>query len=453
MLLIAGTISTSSEFEVVQRNLTMTYTGGQGLTVSPGQEAPSAVLSHVRIVNHEISAITLNSSGFDPEFDGGVDDVSVLLDSEGGFQPVDFILGIEYLGHEPFDTFSIIGGTAGTDASDWSVEFHNGSGEWNTTAYFDMGLDNTLNFSSLNVRVTPANQSVAHSFEEGHSVTLNIMSQDGYMYEHTLTVRIPQIHGFELTEPMDESYGIQPSETISIGIKFTNSGNGDERFEFEFDDSELPDGWVRTGATSHTMGPFVDTTHTISVSAPANASDENFKIYMSVRDKANNTYPDIEIHVQISMPVLSIVSHELYSGGVDAVSGQMTLFSVIVKNEGLVDAQMVQLNGTLCKDLNCNDPTAVNDTDIRDVPANSEVMFEIALDLSNINPATYYVQFELNQTGFDSVEEYDSDQIKVRTPPVEGTTDWIGWLLGALLVAALLLLTRGGGRRRSSAPF
>jgi len=83
MLLIAGTIDTSSEFEVVQRNLTMTYTGGQGLTVSPGQEAPLAVLSHVRITNHEISAITLNSSGSDPGFDGGVDDVSVLLDSEG----------------------------------------------------------------------------------------------------------------------------------------------------------------------------------------------------------------------------------------------------------------------------------------------------------------------------------------------------------------------------------
>jgi hypothetical protein len=46
MLLIAGVIDTSSEFEVVQRNLTMTYTGGQGLTVSPGQEAPLAVLSH-----------------------------------------------------------------------------------------------------------------------------------------------------------------------------------------------------------------------------------------------------------------------------------------------------------------------------------------------------------------------------------------------------------------------
>ncbi|MEC8914061.1 MAG: hypothetical protein VYA52_02430, partial [Candidatus Thermoplasmatota archaeon] len=79
--------------------------------------------------------------------------------------------------------------------------------------------------------------------------------------------------------------------------------------------------------------------------------------------------------------------------------------------------------------------------------------FDIALDLTSIDPNTYYIQFELNSSGFDSVEEYASDQIKVRSPAIEETTDWIGWLLGALLVVALLLLTRGGGRRRSSAPF
>ena len=454
MLLIAGMIDTYSEFEVIQRNLTMTYTGGQGITVSPGQEAPPAILSHVRVANHELSAITLNSSGSDPEFNGSADDVRVLLDSEGGFEPVEFILGIEYLGHEPFDAFSIIGGTAGTDASDWLVEFHNGSGEWNTTAYFDMGLDNTMNFSNLNVRVTPANQSVAHSFEEGHSVTLTITSQDGYMYDHTVTVRIPQIHNFDLWEEIDETYGIQPGETISIGIKFSNSGNGDERFEFEFDDSELPEGWVRTGATAHTLGAFTDTTHTLSVSAPANASDEDFRIYVSIRDKANNTYPDIEIHVKTSMPVLSIESHQLYSGGVDAVSGQVELYSVVVRNDGLIDAQMVQLNGTLCTDLNCNDPpTGVTGTDTRDVPAGSEVVFEIALDLTSTDPKTHYIQLELNNSGFDSVEDYDSFQVKIRSPAIEETTDWIGWLLGALLLVALLLLTRGGGRRRSSAPF
>jgi uncharacterized repeat protein (TIGR01451 family) len=174
---------------------------------------------------------------------------------------------------------------------------------------------------------------------------------------------------------------------------------------------------------------------------------------MSVRDKANNTYPGIEIHVQTSMPALSIESHQLYSGGVDAVSGQTALYMVVVKNDGLIDAQMVQLNGTLCENLACTQLTGVDGTDIRDVPANSEVVFEIALDLSNTEPDTYYIQFELNSSGFDSVEEYNSDQIKVRSPPIEETSDWIGWLLGALLVIALLLLTRGGGRRRSAAPF
>ena len=80
-------------------------------------------------------------------------------------------------------------------------------------------------------------------------------------------------------------------------------------------------------------------------------------------------------------------------------------------------------------------------------------MFDIALDLTSTDPKTHYIQLELNNSGFDSVEDYDSFQVKIRSPAIEETTDWIGWLLGALLLVALLLLTRGGGRRRSSAPF
>ena len=118
----------------------------------------------------------------------------------------------------------------------------------------------------------------------------------------------------------------------------------------------------------------------------------------------------------------------------------------------------MQLNGTLCSDIHCNLPLPVNGTDIRDVPASSTVTFQIMLDLSEIDPDTYYLQFDINEAGFDSVEDYSSKQVKVRSPPIEEPTDWIGWLLGALLLVALLLLTRarargGGGRRRSSAPF
>jgi hypothetical protein len=225
-------------------------------------------------------------------------------------------------------------------------------------------------------------------------------------------------------------------------------------FTFEFDDSELPDYWERTGPITHTLGAFVQTTHTVTIRAPANASDEDFKIYVTVRDSANNTYSDVEIHIQTSRPVLSIDFHQLYGGGIDLVSGQTALYYVNVTNSGLIDAIMVQLNGTLCSDVNCNSALPVKGTDIGDIAASSTATFEILLDLSDIDPATYYVQFEINATGFDSVEEYDSQQVKVRSAPIEETTDWITWLLGGLLVVALLLLTRSGGRRRkSSAPF
>ena len=458
MLMIPGTIDASSEFDVSQRNLTMSYIGGQGVTVSPGQEAPPATLTHVRIASHEVSITTTNNSGGDPEFQGDSGNAMAISNSEGGFEPVEFQLSVDYLGHEPFDTFSIFGDVVGTDGTHWLVEFNNGSGDWNSTAEFDMGLDNAMNFSDLLVRVTPANQSTAHAFDNGHTISMTIVSkEDGYMKDHSVNVKIPQIHGFELTEPMEESYGIQPGQSINIGIMFTNSGNGDERYEFVFDDSELPEGWVRAGATSHTIGAYISSTHTVTVSAPANASEEDFTIYMSVRDKANNTYPDVEIHVQTSMPSLRISSYQNYNGGeAEAEAGQTVLYTVVVENTGLIDAQLVQLNGTLCDSYSgCPDTssTGVIGMDTRDVPANSEVVFEIYLDMSEISPATYYLYFDINNTGFDSVEDYSAQQIKVRSPPVEGTTDWVGWLLAAMLIVALLTLTRRGGKRRGSAPF
>ena len=145
--------------------------------------------------------------------------------------------------------------------------------------------------------------------------------------------------------------------------------------------------------------------------APANASSEDFTIYVSVRDKDNGTYPDIEVHVQTSQPALRIDSHQLYGGGIDLVSGQSALYYVSVTNSGLIDANMVQLNGTLCSDVNCNVVEDVNGTDIEDIPASSTVTFEILLDLSDVDPATYYVQFEINAAASDSVEEYATQPV------------------------------------------
>jgi len=455
MLLPGGMAETSSEFEVNQMGRNMTYSGGRTVSMQAGQETPPTVISHTRVSNHEVNLHVISSSGGDPSHDGGVDDLMAMTGTNSTFQPLEFVFGVDYLGHEPFDTFSAQALVPGTDGGDWLVEFHNGSGEWNTTVSFDVGLENTLNFTDLHVRISPANQSVAHSLSEGHSVNIDVFTTDGYYAEENVVVRIPPIHGFSV-EPMDDVYGISSGDTVQIGIDFTNAGNGDEKFEFSFDDSELPEGWERTGSTSHTLGAFVSTTHSISVITPENATGGPYTIYASVTDKVGGTYPDIEINVEVSNPVISITGHQSYTGG-DPVAFTTNGWAVTVYNDGLVDAPGVTLNGTICGDSTCSTEIAF-DTDTRDVPSMSEVIFDISLDLTDYGPDSYYLRFvivEESVTG--EVLPYLDDQggvsnVDVRSPPVEGTTDWIGWILGALIVLAIGMLTKPRSRR-PNAPF
>ena len=456
MLLPGGMAETSSEFVVNQMDRNMTYSGGRTVGMQAGQETPPTVISHTRVSNHEVTLRVISSSGGDPSHDGGVADLLAQLDENNSeFQPLEFVMGVDYLGHEPFDTFSAQALVPGTDGGDWLVEFHNGSGEWNTTVSFDVGLENTLNFTDLNVRISPANKSVAHSLSNGHSVNIDVFTTDGYYAEETVVVRIPQIHGFSV-EPMDAVYGVSSGETIQIGIDITNTGNGDEKFEFSFDDSELPEGWERTGATSHTLGAFVSTTHSISVITPENATGGPYTIYASVTDKVGGTYPDIEINVEVSNPVISITGHQSYTGG-DPVAFTTNGWAVTVFNGGLVDALGVTLNGTICGDSTCSSEIAF-DMDTRDVPSMSEVTFDISLDLTDYGPDSYYLRFVVVEETVDGeVLPYLSEQggvsnVDVRSPPVEGTTDWIGWILGALIVLAIGMLTRPRSRR-PNAPF
>ena len=308
LLLPGGVIDVSSEFTSLQRGLNMTYSGGQAVGVEAGQETPIITVSHSRIPFREISLTVLQGTGGDPTHSAGEDDMLALMDNDTmSFSPVEFVISADYLGHEPLDTFSAQATVPGTDGSDWLVEFHNGSGEWNSSMSFDMGLDGEMSLEDLNVRVTPPNQTVAHSLTGGHNVKISFFTSDGYFEETSVKVRIPQIHGFSVTS-LEPVYGVSPGEEIQIPMEIRNDGNGDDRFEFVFDDSELPDGWERTGSTSHTVPPFTATTHSVTVSAPEDASGE-YTIYVSVMDKEGNTYPDVEILVRVSNPIVSIVTH------------------------------------------------------------------------------------------------------------------------------------------------
>ena len=444
----------------------MEFTAGRGFDVYPGLNA-SIDLSFNRVSNHEIEISTLNETSGHETYVGSLGDVSLVVNEENGFIPVDFTLGIDYMGHESYDVFAVGGIVSGTDSSEWTVEFHNGTGNWTTSTQFEVGLDNSVDFDNLNIRVIPPNQSVAHSFEDGHKITISISTLDGYLATHDLIVRVPQIHGFELTNPMADVYGVSPGELITIPIEFTNAGNGDEKYEFEFDDSELPDGWSRTGPTSHTLGSFVSTSHSVTVVSPSDAlSNEEFSIYVSVTDKVENSYDTIEIKVQSSEPVLKIEQLEAESGGEPEAGGQITYLAVI-SNSGLVDAENVQLNAELCRDVNCNSPTSVNAMTTMDISAESSQLFSFLFDLSDISVDQYYIMLEINSTGFNE-ENIDDDSwhisdgveqgvmnVDVRSPSVDDdeNTDIIAYILIIGLVIIGLYLTKGRSGRRPGAPF
>ena len=456
LLLPGGVVDVSSEFISLQRGLNMTYSGGQAVGVEAGQETPIITVSHSRIPFREISLTVLQGTGGDSTHSAGEDDVLALLDNDTmSFSPVEFVISADYLGHEPLDTFSAQATVPGTDGSDWLVEFHNGSGEWNSSMTFDMGLDGEISLEDLNVRVTPPNQTVAHSLTGGHNVKISFYTSDGYFEETSVKVRIPQIHGFSVTS-LEPVYGVSPGEEIQIPMEIRNDGNGDDRFEFVFDDSELPDGWERTGSTSHTVPPFTATTHSVTVSAPEEATGE-YTIYVSVMDKEGNTYPDVEILVRVSNPIVSIVTQQLLAGGENAVSERVNSWVVTVKNEGLVDAIGVQLNATLCSDLACNNEV-LSDIEIGDVPANSVVNFDISMDLGGIDPGNYYLNLEINESSVEgTVMPFQPNQggsvnLVVSSPAVESDSSWIGYLLGGLIIFAIIMLTRPRSRR-PNAPF
>jgi uncharacterized repeat protein (TIGR01451 family) len=467
LLLPNGNVQFSGDFEVEQRGLTMEFTAGRGFDVYSGLNTSIDLLFN-RVSNHEIEITTLNETSGHENYVGSMGDVSLVVDETNGFIPVDFTLDIDYLGHESYDVFTVGGIVSGTDSSEWMVQFHNGTGNWTTSTQFEVGLDNSVDFDNLNIRVIAPNQSVAHSFEDGHKITISISTLDGYLTTHDLIVRVPQIHGFELTNPMSEVYGVSLGESITIPIEFTNAGNGDEKYEFEFDDSELPDGWSRTGPNSHTLGSFVSSSHSVTVVSPSDAMpNEEFSIYVSVTDKAGNSnYDTIEIKVRSSEPVLKIEGIQALGGGEPEAGGQITYIATI-SNSGLVDAENVQLNAQLCRNVACTSPTSVNATTTMDILAESSTQFSFLFDLSDIQVGQYYIMLDINSTGFNE-ENIDDDSwhisdgvelgvmnVDVRSPSVDDdeNTDIIAYILIIGLVIIGLYLTKGRSGRRPGAPF
>ena len=461
LLVLPGTVQTSSSFELDEGVRNVSYSGGKGISIRAGQVSPMHTLSIDRVSKQSVVATVLglervevqevdtactndndgdgvingddafpndpdewndndgdgtgDNADPDDDQDGDLDEDDEFPMGQGlptnsaegcKYQNAAFTLSIEYEGHNSFDEYTAVGTVPGADGLDWDVQFQNSSGEWVNSLTFDLGLTNSDISEQINARVIPANVGVAHHFPDGHMVLIKMSTEQGYSTQVELRVDVPEYNGLEISEP--ENVFFDREETaVTLEIPFRNTGNSDELFYFEFDSSEW---WEFAGPTTQPVPPFSDGTATFTLvrasepELPASYAEE---ITFTVYDQDNNSYSGSTV-METDSPELSIVgdSAMILGGNRFASFGQVESYSVNISNDGNVDAQDVTLVATLCSDIACQNELGVNSTSTESVSAMSETTFYISMDYTQFTEAkTYWIVFSIEGETLDEKSE------------------------------------------------
>ncbi len=460
LILPVGRIDASSSFNITQEERDMDYYGGQGATIRPSQDTPVTTLVIDRLSKQDISVSNIGDS----HALLSLNNTNCTKDCD--YESVEFSLKIDYLGHQAFDSYSVTAVVPGADGEEWSVEFKNSTGAWSSSATIDLGLQNTLVLNNFDVLINPPNESVAHHLSNGHQIRIIFTTDQGYSLEHPLLVNVPQNNMFTSIGYSEEVIGVAPGEPSVINFDFINEGNGDDVFTFDFSVDSL-ENWNIAGINSQPIAPFSEGQTSVTVTPPINMSEEPYKLSLSVTDTADNSYGPFDVIIQKSSPIISLSSSskiQLLSGDSGPIAGEIATYLVKVENNGLIDAESVELNVILCKDIYCNERINVNGSDIRNVPANGEAIFYVEMNFKNIDVGKYFVQIY-----FTDIPRIDSSDLMSCVDLTPGQTECtmeaqtlapgtdtdqpiLGYAIGIfLLIIILYIISRS--TRRPGAPF
>ena len=196
-------------------------------------------------------------------------------------------------------------------------------------------------------------------------------------------------------------------------------------------------------------------------------SDNPYTLSLIVTDSEDNSYGPFDVLVQKSSPILSLSSStriQLLSGDSGPISGEIATYLVKVENDGLIDADSVELNIILCQDIYCVEKINVNGSDIRNVPANGEATFYIEMDFRNIDVGKYFVQIY-----FTDIPRIDSSDLmscvdlspgqtectmeaQTLAPGTDTEQPILGYIIGIFLISIILYII-SRSTRRPGAPF
>jgi len=459
IVLPAGRVDASSEFVEEQRGREMTFSGGQGVTISAGQESPLTTLRLERVSKQDISVSDITASSLVV----GLND-SCIMESDCDYKSAEFLMRIDYDGHNPFDSYSVTASVAGIDGTLWNVEFQNSTGSWNESASFDLGLDNALSVESFKVRVTPANKSNTHHFANGHDISIFFSTADGYSFEHKVSVNVPKDSGFKLVDEFVEStiFFTSDQTQLQIPVPYSNLGNGDEILNFSYEIA----GWQAAGPQSQPIAPFSNGTTTLILTHEGSEKLDEYVLEITVSDPSNESVK-YQIYLEKDAPVLSIVGRtiELMGGG-NPVFGKEQTYVIEVSNGGNVIAEGVVLHAKLCEDINCRTEMGINASSTNDIEGMGTSVFYIPMDFTNFSrPDTYFILFEIIPPGMSEEDELEACkssrsegnsfcvlEAQLWSEAEEGIQDWMAYLFIVILLGIIWAITRRPGRK-TSAPF
>ena len=464
ILLPAGRVDASGTFKVVQKNMEMTYSGGQGVNIRSGQDSPLTTLNIERISEHDIQISYSQEHTAESTLETICDEVCNYTSSV-------FSLEVIYQGNNPYDSYDVEGSVSGTDSENWEIEFwnssaNNGTGEWNSSVSIEMGLDNSLTIPDFKVRVTPGNQNNTHHLQFGHNIEVIFNSkQGGYSTKHSLSVKIPEFSNLEFDDDSLTVYFSPEDRTINVPVSFSNLGNSDETFFFEY--SDHPE-WTISGPQSQLTAPFSNGLNSLNLFYIGDSSAELKSEYyfdLSVSDDDNNTY-STQITLIRDTPTLSINGDSIQlQGGGRPVVGEISTYVVEVINHANVDATDITINATLYNDITGTEAAGIQISRVGSIPAKSSQTFYLPMNFENYTtPGKYSIIFDIDPPGYEpGVDKpqpcsgtenllFCVKEAQLWSSSVDEDQNWLMWIFVLMLLIALITLTRRSGRR-PGAPF
>ncbi|MEE2747530.1 MAG: STT3 domain-containing protein [Candidatus Thermoplasmatota archaeon] len=463
LLLPAGDYSMSGTFITTQNGVEMTYNGAKSAdVVGGGVESPEQLVTFRVHEDHSITfTVGENHTSIEQSEEDGDNFTIINNDDEDGneYTQGEINLELAYTGNRAEDEFLLTIELNGGDAQYWTVEVWTGVNEttgediWSISQTYRLGIQSNAT-ADVRLRVTPANESLSESYDQGHSLMLTMTEKETQTYsEYEMKLFIPQTYGVQLTTEIDPEIGIQVGHDETYSFMFENTGNGDDTYSISI--SELPESltplWSVTGASSLTVGPRTTQAYSVTIHASEVwvGEVELFPVTVTITSEDNVTKEVVTLNIKTALPNLEIVEDSYGALGLSqngfAALDTPAQFYVDVENSGDVDARDVKVEVL-------NETGDVVGSLVQDIPMGETTTYTIDIDpVYEISSITYTLQ--INTTGLELESTPEVQTMKINYQPEVSTeaNDWVGLIVAVIIAGIIGLFWKFSNRRGGQA--